>query len=290
MIQKGKLKQIEERAGRFALFKCECGNEKMIKYGDVARSDKKAITSCGCSQRKGIVDGFDDYSESSPKYARLKQVGPREGRFARFLCDCGAEKVISIYSVASGHTKSCGCISKEVASVRFKTHGQSRSSLYSRWVMMKDRCYNPKNIGYKNYGGRGITVCDRWKVSFENFKKDMGNIPTEQHSLDRKDNSKGYTPENCKWSDKVEQTQNRRVRKNGKSSYRGVSFRKDGKVWVGRLSIPSTEERLYLGRFKTEIEAAKAYDAKVIELGLKRHINFPEDYKDQETNILNKIQ
>ncbi len=84
----------------------------------------------------------------------------------------------------------------------------SYSKEYRIWSYMKSRCYNKNNIFYQNYGGRGITVCDRWKNSFENFYSDMGKCPNG-HSIDRIDNDNGYFPENCKWSTRSEQDRNK---------------------------------------------------------------------------------
>lgn len=91
-----------------------------------------------------------------------------------------------------------------------KTHGLRYHSLYGTWIMMKHRCNNPNNIAYEYYGGRGISVCERWLHSFENFLEDMGEKPSAEHTLDRIDNNKGYSPNNCKWSTKSEQIINSR--------------------------------------------------------------------------------
>lgn len=103
-----------------------------------------------------------------------------------------------------------------------RTHGDSAGSRTSRnrttpelnaWKALKQRCLNPKNPGFADYGGRGITVCDRWRDSYENFLADMGRRPTPKHSLDRKDNDGPYSPENCHWTTQAEQNFNSRPRK-----------------------------------------------------------------------------
>jgi len=92
----------------------------------------------------------------------------------------------------------------------FKTHGMSKTLEYRSWRAMKIRCFNPNYPRYSDWGGRGITVCDRWKNSFEDFLADMGSRPTAKHSLDRIDNNADYSPKNCKWSTRVEQDNNKR--------------------------------------------------------------------------------
>ena len=129
-------------------------------------------------------------------------------------CDCGNAKEVLPYNLLSGNTKSCGCLMREVHLVLHRTHGATaRGSgargLYNRWQAMLTRCRNPNVSNYKNYGGRGISVCDRW-MQFENFYADMGD-PPDGASLDRIDNQGNYEPQNCRWSDRKEQNRNRRI-------------------------------------------------------------------------------
>jgi len=119
-------------------------------------------------------------------------------------CDCGVEKTADAYSLKIGGAKSCGC-------QRWPgTHKQSGTPEYRAWISMWSRCTNPKDIGYPDYGARGITVCERWK-SFENFFADLGLKPTKQHRLDRRENEDGYTPGNCHWVTPAESNRNTRA-------------------------------------------------------------------------------
>lgn len=119
--------------------------------------------------------------------------------------------------LASGNTKSCGCLRRETTSLvglAKKTHGMRDTPEYGVWANMKDRCYNPSSEDYKNYGGRGIKVCERWLNSFENFYEDMGEKPWSKllYSLDRINNDGNYEPSNCRWATVKQQVNNRRKR------------------------------------------------------------------------------
>ncbi len=146
----------------------------------------------------------------------LRFVGINASHKATWLCecDCGNTVVVDGKSMRSGNTKSCGCFRREDVTRRKRTHGRSYSKLHFVWCSMRQRCTNNRCKDYPNYGGRGITICERWS-KFENFLADMGE-KSEGLSLDREDNNGNYSPENCRWATIKQQNSNKRPHKRGK--------------------------------------------------------------------------
>ena len=151
---------------------------------------------------------------------RLAKISSAGQSYWIFRCDCGVEKEIRSSHAKSGMIKSCGCSTSRLMSENGSRHGHLKGDVstpeYAAWSTARARCHQPNNQSYPSYGARGIAMCDRWrfgegnKSGFECFIADMGKRPSDAHSLDRADNDKGYSPDNCRWATKIEQMRNTR--------------------------------------------------------------------------------
>jgi hypothetical protein len=202
---------------------CECGQTKAI----LAASLRQGLTnSCGCLGKSNFVKA---QKVASRKAAQTREsfIGQRFGRLVvlsiadwpKVLCQCDCGSTTLIHRANSSRTQSCGCLASELAMSRFTKlvpYGEEmlptmKHPLYSIWHAMRARCNNPEHHAYANYGGRGITVCERWEHSFPDFAVDMGVRP-DGMSLDRENNNLGYSPENCRWATRKVQSENKSPR------------------------------------------------------------------------------
>lgn len=140
----------------------------------------------------------------------VSHLGERNRKYWLCACECGGSKVLKADAITSGKTKSCGCLHSERAKTFRRTHGATSggaSRSYRIWSGMRSRCGNVNSSGYPKYGGAGIRCDDRW-AEFTSFLEDMGECPSENHSLDRIDGKLGYHKENCRWATAAEQSRN----------------------------------------------------------------------------------
>jgi hypothetical protein len=201
------------------------------------------------------------------------ETSKRKVRYGLYKCHCGIEFKTQTPNIKSGNCKSCGCNRVLRIKEASTKHGMSNHKLYNVFSSMLQRCTNPNDNRFVDYGGRGITVCEEWinnKQSFLDWS--IVNGYESGLTIDRINNDKGYEPSNCRWTTRSIQSRNTRViQKNNTSGYRGVSFYKISKKWIASIGIDG--KIIYLGSFNTAIEAAKTYDKYVLDNNLEHTIN-----------------
>lgn len=174
------------------------------------------------------------------------------------LCDCGKITYVSTYYLTSGKIRSCGCLHKEQLLARSTTHNQRHTRLYFIWKGLRQRCNNPNHKQYKDYGGRGIKVCDEWDNHFEAFYEWAmangydKNAKKFECTIDRIDNDKGYSPNNCRWVNRV--IQNNNTRANHRVAYNGETH--TIAEWARIVDIPYKSLLNRINSYKWSIEKA----------------------------------
>lgn len=196
------------------------------------------------------------------------QPGGNIGKTHRYVLanclNCGSSpRRYKLSHIKDGSIKSCGCFRNKSAKTRLLKHGMSNNKTYHVWANMKKRCLNSKHKDFPAYGGRGITVCEKWMKSFNNFLLDMGEAPPNT-SLDRINVDGGYTPENCRWASFTEQSFNQRMKGNNTSGRTGVHLRKKSNKWLARISIKG--KSIDLGLHESFEDAVAARQKAEIEL------------------------
>lgn len=169
-------------------------------------------------------------------------------------CDCSNEIIAFSGNLKRLHTQSCGCHRIDTHT----THGDSSTRLYGIWNNMIQRCNNPNNTYYRNYGAKGITVCEAWKNGFKDFRDwALSNGYSDKLTIERKNNDEGYSPDNCIWVTRLEQSHNTSMPRNNTSGVKGVYWDKQTNKWKARIT--ANHKSVFIGYFD---DIDKAYTAR----------------------------
>lgn len=195
----------------------------------------------------------------------------------RCRCKCGNETVLLSASLGEGRTQSCGCLTRQRTVERNTIHNLTGSAEHNVWMAMLRRCSDSKQRCFSSYGGRGITVCDRWKDSFQNFLEDMGERPSKHHSIEREDNDGHYCPENCVWA--LPDKQSRNTRRTRMLTHDGKTMCLSDWAKEAGISKVTLSDRLKAGWSVSKALQKKVTKARLLTCGGKRQ-SVPEWSKE----------
>jgi hypothetical protein len=242
---------VVEDVPNYYLCKCDCGNFKHVSKNSLVYNQ---VTSCGCNRTKLLIKEGDKFGRWVV-VKRMPAMQFKNSSLATFLClcTCGNTATVLKNSLIRGVSKSCGCLHKEIASENctklFLKHGHSQTKTHNSWRAMVTRCKSDSL-----YLDRGITVCERWLNSFENFLEDMGERP-EGMTLDRVNNCLGYIKSNCRWASTSVQNFNKRSNLPNTSGRIGVSWNRNKRKWTASINVESL--KLPLGEYRNKEDAIK---------------------------------
>lgn len=265
---------------RYVIAECDCPNhtirEYKLKY--LKNGDTK---SCGCRKRELATRRVDKYIGRQygrwtvSSFSTIKNECP----YVICVCNCVDEtrKEVALKYLLNGESTSCGCLKRELTGQRFSKHNLRDHKLYDIWGAIIQRCKNKKNKSYKNYGGRGITICKEWVSSFQAFFNwCLANGWEEGLEIDRENNDGNYEPSNCRFVTSHKNVLNQRVlRDTNTSGYRGVKYRMDSDTWRAK-AVYKYETVFDKSGFTTAKQAAIARDKFCIKNNIPLPLNFPE--------------
>lgn len=234
---------------------CDCGSQKIVVGNDLKSGKTK---SCGCA-RDNIFQDLTNQRFGKLVVQKRYSVNTKSGAPQWICkCDCGQTTIVSGHNLREGKTKSCGCSRKGINATHGFTRNNFREKLYSVWEGIHQRCDNPHNKAYHNYGGRGIKMCSEWRESYPRFREwAYQNGYAEGLQIDRINNDGNYEPSNCRFVSPTANAQNRRVPKNNTSGYSGIEYRPKQHDYRVVISVGGVHQHVGLYASLEEAVAAR---------------------------------
>lgn len=219
-------KKGQNETGKYELkwkCRCECGRTGEVDHWNLTANRTSGCKRCAMEsqlqKRRSLAENPSELSHligatfHRLTIAEIAEIKLSGCYIAICRCECGSVVKVHQIDLEEGRRKSCGCLRDSLLGDSRRTHGQCATRDYRIWRAMIQRCTNPNNPSFESYGGRGITICDQWRTSFETFIADMGASPSVFHSLDRIDVNRNYEPSNCRWATRKEQGRNKSTSK-----------------------------------------------------------------------------